>query len=277
MDLNHLISNAQHLPNIPKVVQELIQSFGDENINSDAIAAKLSQDQSMTAKVLRMANSSKYGGHRNVGSVNDAVVLLGFNALRTMVLASGLTSSFPTPEGFDTHRFWVKSFTIGSICKWVARHTSDVDGEIAFTCGMIHDIGGLLTHILVNEEALAIDEVVAKGADRVEMEECRLGFNFAEAGSELACRWKFPKEIVDGIRYQLNPTIETEDGEEFKALAGMILIAKYLYEHREEEQETLVSNFPTETAKALNVDMVSLINDIEELASIDEGIEELLA
>ena len=99
------------MPNIPKVVQELIQSFGDENVDSGEVAAKLSKDQAMTAKVLRMANSSKYGGHRTVGSVNDAVVLLGFNALRTMVLASGLTSAFPTPEGFNIKEFWVKSFT----------------------------------------------------------------------------------------------------------------------------------------------------------------------
>ncbi len=276
MDLNHLISNAQNMPNIPKVVQELIQSFGDENVNSDTIAEKLSKDQAMTAKVLRMANSSRYGGHRNVGSVKDAVVLLGFNAIRTMVLASGLTSSFPTPEGFDIRGFWMKSFTVGSISKWVARHAPDIDVEIAFTCGMIHDIGGLLTHILVHEEAQAIDEVVAKGANRVEMEECRLGFNFAEAGAKLACRWKFPEDIVEGIRHQLNPVVATEDGEELKTLAGVLSIARYLYEYKEDDQETLVGNFPTDMAKALGMDMVSLIKDIDELTIIDEGIEELL-
>lgn len=90
VDLKSLIENAQKLPNIPKVVQELIESFNDENVNTEAIANKISADQVLTAKVLRAANSAHYGGHRKVASVNDAVLILGFNAVRTLVLASGL-------------------------------------------------------------------------------------------------------------------------------------------------------------------------------------------
>ncbi len=101
MDLKNLIDNAQKLPNIPKVVQELIESFGDENINNEAIAKKISADQVLTAKVLRAANSAHYGGNRKVGSVSDAVFVLGFNAVRTLVLASGMTGAFKAPEGFD--------------------------------------------------------------------------------------------------------------------------------------------------------------------------------
>lgn len=91
MDLKNLVDNAQKLPNIPKVVQELIESFGNENIKNEEIAKKVSADQVLTAKVLRAANSAHYGGNRKVGSVSDAVFVLGFNAVRTLVLASGMT------------------------------------------------------------------------------------------------------------------------------------------------------------------------------------------
>lgn len=272
MDLQHLISNAQHMPNIPRVVQELIQSFGDENVTGDDIAKKLNQDQAMTAKVLRMANSSKYGGHRQVGSINDAVVLLGFNALRTMVLASGLSTAFPKPEGFDIEGFWLKSFTMGAICKWVAKYAPDVDPEIAFTCGMIHDIGGLLTHILVSDQAQEIQRVVEQGANRVEMENERLGFNFTDAGAELACRWKFPQEIVDGIRYQLEPQVSEDD---YKSLAGIICIAKYIYESKEDHQ-ACIENFPAEHAKALKLDRVALLNSLDDIDSIDSEMDEVI-
>jgi HD-like signal output (HDOD) protein len=261
------------MPNIPKVVQDLIQSFGNDDVSSDEVAEKLSKDQSMTAKVLRMANSSKYGGHRNIGSVSDAVVLLGFNALRTMVLASGLTSAFPTPEGFNIKGFWIKSFTVASMSKWLATHVPDTDAEIAFTCGMIHDIGGLLTHILVNEEALEIDRVVEKGADRIEMEDSRLGFNFTEAGAELANRWKFPEEIVDGIKHQLQPQVSEDD---YKNLAGIVYIAKYLFENKDTEESELVANFPSEHGKALGMDMVAVLANLKEVQALDSGIDELL-
>lgn len=273
MDLHHLISNAQHMPNIPKVVQELIESFGDENVTGNDIASKLNQDQAMTAKVLRMANSAKYGGHRNVGSVNDAVVLLGFNALRTMVLASGLTSAFPTPEGFDIKEFWARSFLVASISKWVARYVPDTDAEVAFTCGMIHDIGGLLTHILVSDKAQEIERVVASGADRIEMEQSSLGFTYTEAGAELACRWKFPEEIVDGVRHQLEPQVSDDD---YKVMAGILYISKYLYNAREADKEAVVSEFPSEHAKSMNMDIVGFLDSIDQLWDMDSGVDELL-
>ncbi len=273
MDLNLLISNAQNMPNIPKIVQELIESFGDDNVNSSQIASKVSKDQAMTAKVLRMANSAKYGGHRQVGSVNDAIVLLGFNSLRTLVLASGLTGAFQTPDGFNIKKFWKNSFSVASLSKWLAKYTPGIDPEVAFTCGMLHDIGGLLTFILANEEAQEIDRVVAKGADRLEMEASRLGFTYPEAGAELTHRWKFPEMIVDGIRHQLAPQAEEDD---YKPLAGIIFIAKYLYEHREENSETLIQNFPNEHAVKLKMDKVALIDNIEQIHDLDSGIEELL-
>jgi HD-like signal output (HDOD) protein len=132
VNLQNLIDNAQKLPNIPKVVQELIESFGDENVSNDAIAKKISADQVLTIKVLRAANSAHYGGNRKVGSVNDAVFLLGFNAVRTLVLASGLTGAFSAPEGFDIKKFWRDSFAVAAICKWMARYSHD-DAETAFT------------------------------------------------------------------------------------------------------------------------------------------------
>lgn len=275
MDLHQLISNAQNMPNIPKVVQELIESFGNENIDSEEVAEKVSKDQAMTAKVLRMANSAKYGGHRQVGSVNDAIVMLGFNALRTLILASGLTGAFQTPEGFDIKEFWKKSFSVASLSKWLVKYSSnsEIDAEVAFTCGMLHDVGGLLTHMLATEQAQEIERVVAKGADRLEMEESRLGFTYPEAGAELAHRWKFPVDIVDGIRHQLQPQAAEDD---YKPLAGITYLAKYLYEQRDNSHEDLVSNLPTEHMQKLSIDKVALIDNIEEIGALDEGIEDLL-
>jgi len=271
MDLHQLINNAQNLPKIPKVVQELIESFNNDKVNTHEIAEKLSKDQAMTAKVLRMANSSKYGGHRQIGSVNDAAVLVGSNALRTMVLASGLTSTIQSPEGFDLEKFWHKGFSVAIISKWLAQFTAEVDNEIAFTAGMLHDIGGLLTHILVNEKALEIDRVVEKGADRVEMESSHLGFTYPEAGAELACRWKFPEDIVDGLRHQLQP--DTSDGAYHK-LSAVLLVATELYQQRHESVEDIVASLPREHIEKLMIDKVKLIDRIDEIKDIENEVRE---
>lgn len=273
MNLQTLIDNAQKLPNIPKVVQELIESFGDENVSNDAIAKKISADQVLTIKVLRAANSAHYGGNRKVGSVNDAVFLLGFNAVRTLVLASGLTGAFKAPEGFDLKKFWHDSFAVAATCKWIARYSHD-DAETAFTCGMIHNIGELLIHILLPAECAEMQKVVDKGARNVDIEKNYLGFDFSEAGAELAHRWKFPEAIVKGIRYQLDP----HEAEDFPRLAGVISIALYINKMNEAgaDSAAILANFPNTLATDLGINLVKMMEKIEDTKELATAIDELL-
>lgn len=272
MDLKNLIDNAQKLPNIPKVVQELIESFGDENINNEAIAKKISADQVLTAKVLRAANSAHYGGNRKVGSVNDAVFILGFNAVRTLVLASGMTGAFKAPEGFDLPAFWHNSFAVASTCKWLAKFSKD-DVETAFTCGMIHNIGELLIHIILPEECKEIQKIVDRGGRNSDIEKNVLGFNYPEAGAELANRWKFPDAIVSGIRHQLNPL----GAPEFSRYAALINLADYIvHENEKDGGVALVEHFPNDLATKLGINLVKLIERIDETKDLIGGFDDLL-
>ncbi|WP_323816180.1 HDOD domain-containing protein [Cellvibrio sp. NN19] len=272
MDLKHLIDSAQKMPNIPKVVQELIDSFGDENIKTEEIADKISSDQVLTAKVLRAANSAHYGGNRKVGSVNDAVFVLGFNAVRTLVLASGMTGAFKAPEGFDLPAFWHNSFAVASTCKWLAKFSKD-DPETAFTCGMIHNIGELLIHILLPDECKEIQKVVDRGGRNPDIEKNVLGFNFPEAGAELASRWKFPDAIVAGIRYQLDPMAAPE----FSRLAALIYIADFIvHENETNDGAALVANFPNDLATKLGINLVKLMERIDETKDLIGGFDDLL-
>ena len=100
MRVEQLFDQAHELPQIPKLVQELIEGFNNEDINIDEIAEKIAMDQVITAKVLRLANSARFGMPRQVSSVDDAVVLLGFNALRTLVVASGVAAAFKKLDNF---------------------------------------------------------------------------------------------------------------------------------------------------------------------------------
>jgi HD-like signal output (HDOD) protein len=273
VNLEDLINNAQKLPHIPKVVQELIESFGDDDVSNDDVAKKINSDQVLTIKVLRAANSAHYGGNRKIGSVNDAVFLLGFNAVRTLVLASGLTGAFKVPESFDLPTFWQDSFSVAATCKWIARFSHD-DAETAFTCGMIHNIGELLINILLPHECAEIKKIVNKGASEVDIQKNVLGFSFPEAGAELANRWKFPDDMVKGIRYQLSPTAE----ETFPRLAGIINIAFYINTMNEKNADnaTILASFPDGIAVQLGINVVKLMGKIEETKELSSAIDELL-
>lgn len=273
MKLQTLINGATNLPSIPKIIQELIESFSNDDFDIDEISRKVSQDQALTAKVLRLANSAKFGGNRSVASVNDAVVRMGFDALRTLVLASGLTSTFTAPNGFDLKSFWRRSFMVANRAKWIANYTKE-NAEIAFTCGMIHAIGDLLLHILLPDQAIGIDALAKKGASKEELQKNQLGFDYTEAGEELCHRWKFPTTISDAIRWQNHPEESTGDS---ASLASIIAISMYLTNHATSDKQVLLESFPSELGNHLGINLVEMLENIDQLDDIDSDIDELIS
>lgn len=269
--MKSMIEKATNLPSIPKVVQELIASFNDPDINSGHIATILSNDQALTAKVLRMANSVRYGGHRKVGSVKDAVLVLGFNSLRTLVLSVGFTSTLKGPEAFNLEAFWLKSFKVANRCKWLAK-SFKVDAEIAYTCGLLHAIGEYLIHLVKPAEAVTIDKRVATGESRSRLEKQVLGFDYTEAGAELADYWHFPKEIVTAIRYQENPAAASE----LSAYAVCIHLAHYMLDNERNIAQGNFDGFPAKLVHALHLTLSDLFARLEKMPELDEGIEEFL-
>lgn len=262
-----MIEKATNLPGIPKVVQELIASFSNDKINSDRIAVILSNDQALTAKVLRMANSVRYGGHRKVGSVKDAVIVLGIDSLRTLVLSLGFVSALKAPEGFNLKEFWLKSFKVANRCKWLAKSLK-TDPEIAYTCGLLHAIGEYLIHLVKPEEAILIDKRVNTGELRSRLEQELLGFDYTQAGSQLAEHWHFPDDIVKAIRWQENPLAAPV----LSRYAVCVHLAHYMTEHHQQIQNDNFDDFPVKLAHSLNMKLSVLFTDLKAAPEFDEDI-----
>lgn len=138
---------------------------------------------------------------------------------------------------------------------------------------MIHNIGELLIHIILPDECKDIQKVVDRGGRNSDIEKNVLGFNFPEAGAELANRWKFPDAIVSGIRYQLNPLAAPE----FSRFATLINLADYIvHENEKNGGATLVEHFPNELATKLGINLVKLMERIDETKDLIGGFDDLL-
>lgn len=269
--MKQLIEKATNLPSIPKVVQELIASFNNPDITSGHIATILSNDQALTAKVLRMANSVRYGGHRKVGSVKDAVLVLGFNSLRTLVLSIGFTSALNGPAAFDIQAFWIKSFKMANRCKWLAKSLK-IDAEVAYTCGLLHAIGEYLIHLIRPEEAITIDKRVETGESRSRVEQQLLGFDYTQAGAALADHWFFPQEIVRAIQYQENPLAAPG----LSPYAACVHLGHYMLDNESKIAEGNFDDFPAKLLHAMHLTLSDMFTKLENAPDLDEGIEEFL-
>jgi len=207
MEIQTLLSQTDKLPNVPEVVRELIQALNNPDADYGAIAEKVSKDQTLSLKILRLVNSAHFGLSRKVSSIDEAVVMLGMARLKTLVIASGFANCASNVEGIDLGRFWSESFRVATLSRHLAEQSSaEVDADIAFTAGIIHNIGRLLLHLAQPNRAMAIQTLVEESQiDRSTAEMERLGFICPEAGQALLEMWKFPEQLCIAVRQHRDP------------------------------------------------------------------------
>ncbi|MYN43293.1 HDOD domain-containing protein [Duganella sp. FT109W] len=274
MKLDALFQNPTALPTAPKVVEELISSFDKASVSTEEIAKKLSTDPVLSAKLLRLANSAYYHVSRSIGTVEDAVLMLGFVTVRTLVISSGLVSGFKTVPGLDLKQFWRYSLHTAVAAKWIAKKTKE-NTDLAFTIGMMHAIGQLVIHSAAPEQAMALDKVAGPmDARRLDAERASLGYTFADVGAELAKRWKFPAAFSETILAFPEP----HHNGELNRLAAVVSLAAWRARVAQAElsDEEIAACYPTDLAEELGLEDNALIDDMPPPDELSAGLEELV-
>jgi HD-like signal output (HDOD) protein len=199
-----LISRLNELPRIQKVLQELLDLVNQEEVDFGELAAKISSDQVICARLLRMANSAHFGGQKNISSVNDAIIRVGMGAVKTLVVASFLSSAFPKVDTLDMETYWEDTFEVSVIASKIADQ-NNMDGNEVFTTGLLHNIGELMIHTLVPDQAEQIAKRTEVGEDPIAVQEELLETSAPTLGATLAKAWKFPLSMVDAIANSNEP------------------------------------------------------------------------
>ena len=275
MNFEALFQQPNALPSAPKVVQDLITSFKDERVSSEDIARKLATDPVLSAKLLRLANSAYYHISRSVSTVNEAVAVLGFITVRTVVISSGLVNGFKLAPGMDFNQFWRYSLNTAVAAKWFAQQL-DENSELAFTVGMMHGIGQLVIHAGIPEQALILDkEIGFLDARRFEVERDSLGFDYAAVGAELAARWQFPDAFSEAILAFPRPL----ERQPFIPMAAIIHLASWLARSAENNRTAadIRASCPMEVAAQIGLDPELIFEKMPPLSELSNGLEDLVA
>ena len=212
----------QQLPPLPQAVSELLASFAQEDVDVDQLARQISHDQAITARVLRVANSSFYGLQSKVGTIQEAVVVLGFRAVRSMVLAVGMNSTFRTDQcrGFDAEIY--QRHCVGtSLAAWGLAEMAGCNRDLAFTAGLLHDIGQLaLASNFPVEYAKALEYQRQHDCFIVVAERDVLGVDHTQVGGMLAETWHFPVALHQAVSEHHEPAAAKAD-----SIANLIHVA----------------------------------------------------
>ncbi|KMQ50941.1 metal dependent phosphohydrolase [Chitinispirillum alkaliphilum] len=206
----HVIDNIDQLPSLPAIVSRLLQVVNCPDTSAEDAAELIEKDPALTSRMLRLANSAFYGIPRSISSVSSAVVILGFNTIRSLVLSASVVKMFSGAKPFfDNDRFWKHSIVTAIASKTIIRHFMSVrmmDPESAFCSGILHDIGKLIFSFYVPEEYMEACEYACKhSVSLIDAENHILGINHAEIGKILADKWALPLDLSNCLVYHHSP------------------------------------------------------------------------
>jgi putative nucleotidyltransferase with HDIG domain len=212
-----IIAQTKDLPMVSETVRKLLTLLNNPDIPRDELVKTLRCDNVLTAKVLRLCNSAHIGLERPVASIDQAVLLLGHNTIYRMVstIGFGQTMGFGQPgQSVETNGLWAHSISNGLGAEYLTGNESfgAFPPSIAFTAGLLHDIGKLaLNPILTPKSRAEIREVMTNdGLSRVLAEKAVLGADHAEVGACLLQTWALPKIIIEAVANHHAPVVEPD-------------------------------------------------------------------
>ena len=202
---------AQHwalreLPPFPSIAVKLLQLLSDEEVQVKKLIELLRSDAALSAELLRRANSAMYGARTQVSSLQQGLVLLGFDQVRSLAMAVALGSYVKSAMRIAAlRRCWRHSLATALLSERLAKAIS-FENDRAYTAGLLHDIG--LLGLMVNypkEYANLLLVTNENGFDIRVTEQAMFDVDHCEAGAWLARQWNFPAEILDSVRRHHDP------------------------------------------------------------------------
>lgn len=202
------VLDSPALPTLPTVASKLISITSKSETSISEIAHLLSKDISLSAKVLRIANSAFYSFSSKISTVHQAVSNMGKNAIRSLVLSVSFLA-FKTNEKkeyFSYEKFWQKSLSAAVAAKPIMSEIDKSEPEEIFIAALLQDIGELIVMRTFPAQYERVSKTLSETQkDVLEIEEQIIGANHTFVGYEVTRNWGFPPELLIPIQYHHNP------------------------------------------------------------------------
>ncbi|KAA3631103.1 MAG: HDOD domain-containing protein [Calditrichaeota bacterium] len=223
--VDKIIEKLGELPSAPVILNKVMQLTSSLDANIMDISKHISADQSLSAKVVRMSNSAIYGRTKEINSLDEAIKVLGFTQVRSIIVSASTFNIFKS----GTHTkiadlLWQHSVAVALGSKMITAKFTNLDKEEAYLAGLLHDIGKL---VLLQTAPNVFEEIIAKIKESdqsfSEVAIKVLGFNHQHIGQALLVKWEFPTHLIEEISCYHNSNIS--EPEEVPSIARSIALA----------------------------------------------------
>ncbi len=263
--------NSEELPTLPIVASQLISLTAQEDTTLADIGKLVSQDVALSAKILKVSNSAFYNFPQQISSIQQAVSILGTNAVRSLVLSFSFLSmkSGKSQNRFEFEKFWEKALASAVAARLILKKVKGADAEEVFVTGLLQNLGELvLARTLPAEYDSVLQTVEKEQLDSVEVEESALGGNHSFVGAEVAKKWGFPEVLILPIQYHHEPDKCTSKNAKIqltvKAVYLSDLLVNILYSEKPNEYH---SRFRNEAKRLLGLNNKAIESILDHMQS----------
>ncbi|MBA4373162.1 MAG: hypothetical protein C0402_09920 [Thermodesulfovibrio sp.] len=219
-EVRDFIKGLESLSTIPVVLKGVLDITGNPDSSPEDLYKIISYDQTLAARVIRMANAPFFGHAGRVADIEQAVMFLGYENIRNMCIGMGVFMMFSKKNDRNLKQFWVHCYEVANTAGLIAEATTMVKASTAFLAGLLHDIGRLIFFSLDFQQYRAI-----LGTDDLLEKETELfGCDHALAGSWFAEKAKLPEEIVLSVQYHHAPSRATS----YQDIVSVVAISEAL-------------------------------------------------
>ncbi|MHC4871024.1 MAG: HDOD domain-containing protein [Planctomycetota bacterium] len=205
------------LPTLPTVASQIVAIANSPKTSATDVGALINNDQALTTKVLKLVNSSFYGFPQQIKTINHAIVILGFNKVKNIVLTASVFDLTKGKDGdrIDIRKFWEHSLGCAIAAQIVAQHLGrGLSPDDAFVGGLLHDFGKIIFDQFLPDEYDPVIKHCKENKTLIRTSEKEiLGFDHSQVGTWLAEMWKLPVGLVTAIRYHHLPQSAREERE----------------------------------------------------------------
>jgi putative nucleotidyltransferase with HDIG domain len=258
-------ARAGDLPSLPQVARKILDRVRDPGATAAELGGIVSRDQALVTKLLRMSNSAMYGLREPVTDVRRAIVVLGFNTLRSTVLAAATQSLFQAKRTrLKDFLMWEHSLAVAVGSRLMAGEIGYKAPEEAFVAGLLHDVGKVVLDQNLDEQYQAvIESVFNDGAVFIDAERELLGFDHCEVGARVVQRWNLAQRLEEAVRLHHRPG----EAEVDPILCAVVSLANQLAVKLEigPERRPDLDCASSESARKLEVDEQALARITERL------------
>jgi len=203
-----IISRIDAFPNIPSAAAKILSLLDDPDTSAEQIGEILRYDPGLTANLLKLTNSSYFGLPSKVGSVNQALVLLGWKKLAQLILSACTTAVMAKPvPGYDLQpgELWRHSIAVSVVAEGLSRELGVTGVDEIFTAALLHDVGKLVLGDFIRDNTSSIDDESLREVSFEKVEQRLFGIDHAEIGARILSNWSFPETIITAVRWHHDP------------------------------------------------------------------------